>query len=192
MAVYIHRPRNLSRPRSLSIFEIPNVPAAIEFNLPMVYKRFLRAPGVPVSDARHSFHPPFAWFSFLHCEAPISFRDRFLGGEPGGIPDLLEAFWNGIPEADGRKAHLRSEVRRRSDYIDDRSCFRRAAPISLHGDAVPTARMSNDVISWAGFLGSHLATLDSKLWISGLLNRNTGDGTKASYISALVWGITAL
>ena len=171
----------------------PDVPKPLEFNVPMVYKRFKRGPIVDISSGgEHSMNAPFEWFAYLFKKHPCSFRDRFLGGQQGDIGDMLEGFWNAIPEADGRKAHLRLEFQKRPDYTDARSCFRRAIPLVLHGDGVPCAQMSMDTLSWGGFLGQHLPTLDSKLLISGLLNRTIGKDTKDVYIAAIAWALTAL
>ena len=79
-----------------------------------------------------------------------------------------------------------------SGYIDDRSCFRRAVPLVLHGDGVPCAKMSLDTLSWGGYLGQHLPTLDSKLLISALFDRAIGKGTRDAYNSAVAWALTAL
>ena len=54
----------------------------------------------------------------------------------------------------------------------------RAVPMTLHGDAVPLARMSFECLSWGGFLGRRLATKDNKFLSSGLLDRCKASDTK--------------
>ena len=89
----------------------PQIPAPMSFHVPLVYKPFLRGPGQNV-PAAHSMHLPFEWFSFMYKDVNASFRKCFVGGQPGEIPDLLETFWNGIPDGDLRKVYLRSEFRK--------------------------------------------------------------------------------
>ena len=176
-----------------AIARCPEVPKPMKINVPMVYRRFKLGPAVELpGSCEHSMHTPFDWFSFLYKSKPESFRARFLGGQAGEIPDILESFWGAIPESDLRKSHLRSEFRARADYVDDRSCFRRAVPIVLHGDGVPCAQMSMDTLSWGGYMGLQLSTLDSKILISGLLNRTVGKDTKEVYNAAIAWSLTML
>ena len=164
-------------------------PDPVDLNLPMKFKRFKLAPGVDVSG-NHAIAPPFAWFSFLY-QTP-TFRARFLGGREGNIGNVLAAFWASVPDSDGRKIHLRSAFKKRPDYTSDLACFRRAVPLTFHGDGVPVARMTLNNCSWSGFLGQALPTMDSKILISGLINRTIGPRTKAAYWDIIAWSLLAL
>ena len=102
------QPSNIHR--SLCTFikrRAPEVPQPLDFHLPMVFKRFKKGPTVGVNGAMHSMEPPFHWFAFLYGQSQIDFRNRFLGGRGGNIGDVLENFWNGIPDSDPRNIHLR-------------------------------------------------------------------------------------
>ena len=91
---------------SLAHRRMPDVPKPLDFHIPMVYRQYKRGAGISLqSGAMHQMHAPYGWFSYLDKSKPESYRTRIVGGADGPTPDILEAFWNGVPELDPRKMH---------------------------------------------------------------------------------------
>ena len=105
---------------------------------------------------------PFDYFATLYHSWPAQFADRMLGTPSlSDAGDMLLKFWKGVPSNDVRKTSIREHYLNKLSIVSsEEELWRRAIPISLHGDGVPVGEHhSVETISWASELGHHKQTL---------------------------------
>ena len=145
------------------------------------------------TSTNHAMQLPSDIVSHLYNHYPKGFARRFLGTE--SVTDArvaLLAFWDGVPNADPRKALILRKYRSICDFAAEADLWGRLVPLALHGDGVPVAGQSFEAITISGILGRQLSSADAKIFISGTLSQCKSRSTSSQFWSNIVLALQVL